>query len=46
MDKVIGQRTWKRFPGPLLASFPQASGGADDGIRTRDPHLGKVVLYH
>ncbi len=21
------------------------SGGADDGIRTRDPHLGKVVLY-
>ena len=20
--------------------------GADDGIRTRDPHLGKVVLYH
>jgi hypothetical protein len=19
--------------------------GADDGIRTRDPHLGKVVLY-
>ncbi len=27
---------------------PQVSGppsGADDGIRTRDPHLGKVVLY-
>ena len=21
------------------------SPGADDGIRTRDPHLGKVVLY-
>jgi hypothetical protein len=20
--------------------------GADDGIRTRDPHLGKVMLYH
>jgi hypothetical protein len=19
---------------------------ADDGIRTRDPHLGKVMLYH
>jgi hypothetical protein len=19
--------------------------GADDGIRTRDPHLGKVMLY-
>jgi hypothetical protein len=27
---------------------PLVSGpfsGADDGIRTRDPHLGKVVLY-
>jgi hypothetical protein len=22
-----------------------SSSGADDGIRTRDPHLGKVVLY-
>ena len=22
------------------------SNGADDGIRTRDPHLGKVMLYH
>jgi hypothetical protein len=20
--------------------------GAEDGIRTRDPHLGKVVFYH
>ena len=20
--------------------------GAEDGIRTRDPNLGKVVLYH
>ena len=20
--------------------------GADDEIRTRDPHLGKVMLYH
>src|SRR5205085_5652676 len=26
---------------PLTAVFP----GADDGIRTRDPHLGKVMLY-
>src|SRR4051812_15692835 len=23
----------------------QAGYGADDGIRTRDPHLGKVMLY-
>jgi hypothetical protein len=22
------------------------SSGADDGIRTRDPHHGKVMLYH
>ena len=22
------------------------TAGADDGIRTRDPHLGKVMLYH
>jgi hypothetical protein len=22
-----------------------AARGADDGIRTRDPHLGKVMLY-
>jgi hypothetical protein len=23
-----------------------AAIGAEDGIRTRDPHLGKVVFYH
>jgi hypothetical protein len=34
------------IPGPLRFDlFPQVIGGADDGIRTRDPHLGKVVLY-
>ncbi|MEY2973698.1 MAG: hypothetical protein RIR49_118, partial [Actinomycetota bacterium] len=27
---------------PLLREL---SRGADDGIRTRDPHLGKVMLY-
>ena len=27
---------------PLVRSLVS---GADDGIRTRDPHLGKVVLY-
>ena len=30
----------RREPAP-----PATSTGADDGIRTRDPHLGKVVLY-
>ena len=23
----------------------RAGDGADNGVRTRDPHLGKVVLY-
>ena len=23
-----------------------ANFGAEDGVRTRDPHLGKVVFYH
>ena len=26
-------------------SRPQSLHGADNGIRTRDPHLGKVMLY-
>jgi hypothetical protein len=30
-----------RLPPALTWGF----SGADDGIRTRDPHLGKVVLY-
>jgi hypothetical protein len=30
-----------RLPPALTLGF----SGADDGIRTRDPHLGKVVLY-
>ncbi len=30
---------------PLGVPVPEALSGADDGIRTRDPHLGKVVLY-
>ena len=25
--------------------FPGGFSGADDEIRTRDPHLGKVMLY-
>jgi hypothetical protein len=23
-----------------------SNNGAEDGIRTRDPHLGKVMRYH
>ena len=30
-----------RLPGP-----PPRHMRAEDGIRTRDPHLGKVVFYH
>ena len=26
-------------------TLPATPTGADDGIRTRDPHLGKVMLY-
>jgi hypothetical protein len=39
----------KLEPGSLTvaetALVTSAFSGADDGIRTRDPHLGKVVLY-
>ncbi len=31
---------------PLGYAAPSALSGAEDGIRTRDPNLGKVVLYH
>jgi hypothetical protein len=30
---------------PLTMSDSVDTFGADDGIRTRDPHLGKVMLY-
>ena len=38
-------------PLPRLSANPPLDGygdplRADDGIRTRDPHLGKVMLYH
>ena len=31
-------------PSNLIRPAP-AGNGADNGVRTRDPHLGKVVLY-
>jgi hypothetical protein len=34
-----------RRQGVRFGSFVLVTRGADDGIRTRDPHLGKVVLY-
>ena len=33
-----------RIPVPVAPSV--VPSGAENGIRTRDPHLGKVVLYH
>jgi hypothetical protein len=35
---VAAEGRWRRWR-------QQGSRGADDGIRTRDPHLGKVMLY-
>jgi hypothetical protein len=28
------------------AAIKIRNSGAEDGIRTRDPHLGKVMFYH
>src|ERR1700722_4995687 len=50
---VRGVRTWcagprTRHEGPFSAPRNPVNWtftGADDGIRTRDPNLGKVVLY-
>ena len=42
MDTTPGcERASGTRKGPLTCGFT----GADDGIRTRDPNLGKVVLY-
>jgi hypothetical protein len=41
-------RSTREAPGSGAVALPLVRGafpGADDGIRTRDPHLGKVVLY-
>ena len=43
-------RSWRSsIPTASPSSSPRRSptdlSGADDGIRTRDPHLGKVMLY-
>jgi hypothetical protein len=38
-------RGWSGIRGRCIAAGHMDNSGADDGIRTRDPHLGKVVLY-
>ena len=46
---VAGPETPIQYEGRLVAREPLADlrevHGAEDGIRTRDPNLGKVVLY-
>jgi hypothetical protein len=36
-------KSWPNARAPKSQKLPL--NGADDGIRTRDPHLGKVMLY-
>ena len=42
--------TYRRILSPVRLPVPPprhfAKSGAEDGIRTRDPNLGKVVFYH
>jgi hypothetical protein len=40
--------TYRRILSPVRLPVPPPRQvlGAEDGIRTRDPHLGKVVFYH
>ena len=37
--------SWPRRPSAVSRANPKPRFRADDGIRTRDPHLGKVMLY-
>src|SRR5207244_13095230 len=41
----FGSRRRPRSSSGASGPWPAALPGADDGIRTRDPHLGKVMLY-
>jgi hypothetical protein len=40
--------THRRILSPVRLPIPppRHDNGAEDGTRTRDPHLGKVVFYH
>ena len=43
--RVAAKPSWKRPAKTLEYDRPRDDDGADDGVRTRDPDLGKVVLY-
>ena len=46
LGHVATQRTVMKRPVKTLEyDRPRSDDGADDGVRTRDPDLGKVVLY-
>ena len=40
--------TYRRILSPVRLPVPppRQAFGAEDEVRTRDPHLGKVVFYH
>ena len=40
----LSQPAWKA--GALPLSYTRKLNGAEDEIRTRDPRLGKAMLYH
>jgi hypothetical protein len=47
--KCGARRPWTRHVGPISAPHTAVTWtffGADDGIRTRDPHLGKVIWHN
>ena len=47
--KCGARRPWTRHEGPISAPRTAVTWtffGADDGIRTRDPHLGKVIWHN
>ena len=45
VERVGRKKPRDRPLAPKPSVLSQVDPGADDGIRTRDPHLGKVVLY-
>ena len=45
MGKAVGTVGNAAPVGETATAADLRSLGADDGIRTRDPHLGKVMLY-
>jgi hypothetical protein len=45
MGMIGNSHRWSFGPGAKKPQHGWGFSGADDGIRTRDPHLGKVMLY-